>query len=152
DATTEARRGDREEDPRPAGRPVRRFVRQEVRLDSRFDLAADDGGREATHRLGGRPRPVRRLRGDHDARGAHVERFGERIGDSRVQNLGILMRPPHRLLLFSSQEYSMISQSGLRVKVRALVNGLVYAFGSSTMTSYLMWPRSGRVKRCTTCS
>ena len=39
------------------------------------------------------------------------------------------MRPSQRLLLFSSQEYSIISQSGLSVKVRVLFHGLRERFG-----------------------
>ena len=41
------------------------------------------------------------------------------------QNLGGLIRPSHRLLLFSSQEYSMISQSGRKVKVRVFFQSFV---------------------------
>jgi len=48
---------------------------------------------------------------------------------------GTLMRPSQRLLLFSSQEYSIISQSGRSVNVRVLFHVLVKVFGSSTITS-----------------
>ncbi len=49
--------------------------------------------------------------------------------------VGTLIRPSHRFLLFSSQEYSIISQSGLRVKVRVLFHRFVKVLGSSTIIS-----------------
>ena len=61
--------------------PVGRFLRTEIGLDARFDLAPDDRRGEAGHGLRRRPRPDWRLGGDHDARGAHVERFGKGVDD-----------------------------------------------------------------------
>ncbi len=59
--------------------------------------------------------------------------------DTRVRPYGLyfgtLIRPSHRLLLFSSQEYSIISQSGRSVSVRTFFHGFVNVFGSSTITS-----------------
>jgi hypothetical protein len=51
------------------------------------------------------------------------------------QNFGTLIRPSHRLLLFSSHEYSIISQSGRRMNVRVFVHGFVKVLGSSMVTS-----------------
>src|ERR1700683_3353794 len=62
------------------------------------------------------------------------------------------MRPSHKLLLFSSQEYSMISQSGLRVHVLTLSQDLVYVFGSSIVSVYAMWPISVRLNRSMVCN
>jgi hypothetical protein len=42
------------------------------------------------------------------------------------------MRPSRRLLLFSSQEYSIISQSVLSVNVRVFFHGFVKVLGIST--------------------
>ena|ERR1700678_803597 len=48
---------------------------------------------------------------------------------------GGLMWPSYKSLLFSSHEYSMISQSVRSVKMRLLVQGLVKILESSTVTS-----------------
>src|SRR6185295_704872 len=60
--------------------------------------------------------------------------------------LGTLIRPSQKLLLFSSQEYSMIWVSVRSVKVRLLPQSSVKVLGSWMVTSYAMWPRSVRVK------
>src|SRR5262249_9051755 len=126
EALAEAGRVEREQQDADAGPSVRRIVVRKLRLDARFDLAADHRGGEAGHRLRRRARPGGRMRRDDDARRTHVERLGKGVGDARSQGFGTfgaLMRPSQRLLLFSSQEYSIISQSGLKVKVRVLVIG-----------------------------
>ena len=46
-----------------------------------------------------------------------------------------LMWPSRKSLLFSSQEYSMISQSGRSAKVRVFFQGRAKVFGSLTVTS-----------------
>src|SRR5215471_14922055 len=62
-----------------------------------------------------------------------------------------LMCPLRRSLLFSSQEYSRISVL-ISVNVRSFFHGFVYAFGSSIVTVYAMWPASVRLNVCTMCS
>src|SRR5262249_20357922 len=128
EALTETGGVEREQQNADAMPAIGRVVGWELRFDARLALAADHRRREAGHRLRRRPGPARRLRRDHDARRAHVERLGKRVGDARRQGFGAfggLMRPSQRLLLFSSQEYSIISQSGLNVKVRVLTTGFV---------------------------
>lgn len=46
-----------------------------------------------------------------------------------------LMCPSVKSLLFSSHEYSMISQSGRSVKIRVFFHGFVKALGSSRVSS-----------------
>src|SRR6185436_12087893 len=71
---------------------------------------------------------------------------------SYLSYCGGLMRPSHKLLLFSSHEYSSTSHSGRRIHVRTLSQDLVYAFGSSMVMVYAMWPRSVRRKRSIVCN
>ena len=64
-----------------------------IGVDACFHFAADDGRGEAGHRLCGRVGPAGRLRGDQHAGGAHVERFGERIGDRYAAPLHTRISP-----------------------------------------------------------
>ena len=57
--------------------------------------------------------------GDRATLALHLSR------EVRFYRFGGLMRPSHKLLLFSSQEYSIISQSVRSVNTRLLVQGLV---------------------------
>src|ERR1700730_290538 len=54
--------------------------------------------------------------------------------------------------LFSTQKYSMISVFTIKGECPNSVNGLVYAPGSSMVTSNSRCPESGRRKRSVTCS
>src|SRR2546428_12037457 len=80
--------------------------------------------------------PAHRQRSDTRCGAGDIRRHGT-VPQHRptAQDLGTLIRPSQRLLLFSSQEYSIISQSGLSVNVRVFVPDLVKVLGSSTITS-----------------
>jgi hypothetical protein len=79
-----------------------------------------------------------RLTATRQSAGEHLKRCdATMIGTDWSQSFdfGILIRPSQRLLLFSSQEYSIISQSGRSVNVRVLFQGLANVLGSSMIIS-----------------
>src|SRR5665647_1024345 len=76
---------------------VRSFCWTQFALDASFHAAADDRSSKASHGMSGVVSPFMVLRGDDDARAAHVEGFGEGVvdGDAINDHAVFSLRPLH---------------------------------------------------------